>query len=279
MNTPSSPPAAHASRAFEGDLHPLVWRARSRLSNGRSVGDAWPTGWPALDAGLPGGGWPSRALTELLLPTPGLGELRLLAPLLARLSRQGRALLWVHPPALLSAAGLWQMGCAPERCVVVRPDLAEPPRPVRKAAARAPWANLCWVLEQALRSGQAGAVLAWLPAHVPPEALRRLQLAAQAQAGPVFLLRPDSDATQASPAPLRLRLQPAGPDVLLITGVKCQGMVWSRPLRLALMPALSARGQAVAQAWAEDALTTPPGRVKPPHTATEVGLPPQAHTA
>ena len=247
------PPSAAPRLALAGPLHPLVWRAREGLAGGRADTNVWPSGWAALDAELPGGGWPSRALTELLLPAPGLGELRLLAPLLARLSAQGRALLWVQPPALLSAPSLLQMGCAPERCVVVRPELAPPRRAARKGAPRAPWADLCWVLEQALRSGQAGAVLAWLPAHLPQEALRRLQLAAQAQAGPVFLLRPESDAAQASPAPLRLRLQAAGPDVLALTGLKRRGPSWTSPLLLALQPALSVRGQAVAQAWAADA--------------------------
>lgn len=249
-------PSPAVRLATAGPLHPLVWRARTGLAGGRAADDVWPSGWAALDAELPGGGWPGRALTELLLPAPGLGELRLLAPLLARLSAQGQALLWVQPPALLSAAGLLQMGCAPERCVVVRPELAPPRRAVRKGAPRAPWADLCWVLEQALRSGQAGAVLAWLPAHLPQEALRRLQLAAQAQAGPVFLWRPESDAAQASPAPLRLRLQAAGPDLLALTGVKRRGPSWTQPLLLPLPAVLSARGLSVAQAWAEDAAAT-----------------------
>lgn len=252
----ATPPSAAVRLATAGPLHPLVWRARTTATNGRAADHVWPSGWAALDAELPGGGWPGRALTELLLPAPGLGELRLLAPLLARLSAQGQALLWVQPPALLSAAGLLQMGCAPERCVVVRPELAPPRRAARKGAQRAPWADLCWALEQALRSGQAGAVLAWLPAHLPHEALRRLQLAAQAQAGPVFLWRPESDAAQASPAPLRLRLQAAGPDLLALTGVKRRGPRWAEPLLLPLPAVLSARGLSVAQAWAEDAAGT-----------------------
>ncbi|MDZ7812812.1 MAG: translesion DNA synthesis-associated protein ImuA [Ideonella sp.] len=234
----------------------MVWRARAGGAGGRAPGDVWPTGWPSLDAELPGGGWPGRALTELLLPAPGLGELRLLAPLLARLSAQGQSLLWVQPPALLSAPSLLQMGCAPERCVVVQPALAPPRRAVRKGAPPAPWADLCWVLEQALRSGQVGVVMAWLPEHLPPEALRRLQLAAQSQAGPVFLWRPASDAAQASPAPLRLRLQAAGPDVLAVTGLKRRGPSWTQPLLLPLPAVLSARGLVAAQAWAEDADAT-----------------------
>ena len=35
---------------------------------------AVPTGFAPLDAVLPGGGWPLGALTEVLVATPGLGE-------------------------------------------------------------------------------------------------------------------------------------------------------------------------------------------------------------
>jgi protein ImuA len=98
--------------------------------------------------------------------------------------------------------------------------------------------------------------LAWLPAHLPHEALRRLQLAAQAQAGPVFLWRPEADAAQASPAPLRLRLRAAGPDLLALTGVKRRGPRWAEPLLLPLPAVLSARGLSVAHAWADDAAAT-----------------------
>jgi len=44
------------------------------------------SGFPELDAGLPGGGWPAGALTEILPAHEGIGELRLLGPALAGLS-------------------------------------------------------------------------------------------------------------------------------------------------------------------------------------------------
>ncbi len=46
-----------------------------------------PTGFPALDAELPGGGWPTGCLTECLPAHEGIGELRILGPALAALSR------------------------------------------------------------------------------------------------------------------------------------------------------------------------------------------------
>ena len=54
-----------------------VWRA-DRLE--RPATPVWPTGWPALDAELPGGGWPAEGLTELLCECPGALEARLLMP-------------------------------------------------------------------------------------------------------------------------------------------------------------------------------------------------------
>ena len=41
------------------------------------------SGFPRLDAELPGGGWPRGALTELLAEHEGIGELGLLLPALA----------------------------------------------------------------------------------------------------------------------------------------------------------------------------------------------------
>ena len=65
------------------DLHPALWLGHQL---GRARGDGVASGFAELDAQLPGGGWPRRALTELLLPQPGIGELRLLAPVLQAVS-------------------------------------------------------------------------------------------------------------------------------------------------------------------------------------------------
>lgn len=80
---PALPPAAADPVA----LHPALWRASQLGRPGHEI--AWATGFAALDAVLPGGGWPAGALTELLLPHPGVGEWRLLAPVLAAVQRGG----------------------------------------------------------------------------------------------------------------------------------------------------------------------------------------------
>ncbi len=256
------------------DLHPALWRAHQL---GRSLGPAGGTvaasGYPALDAQLPGGGWPARVLTELLLPHAGVGELRLLAPVLAALHRQQRCVMWFDPPAAPCAWALAALGIDVRQLVVVRSRqiheqtllghfahsprgaAAKPPggaheqtllghfaHSPRGAAARSklPAADILWALEHALKSGHLGAVLAWLPARLPADALRRLQLAAQAHDGPVFLLRDAQERARPSAAPLRLLLGSAGPDLLRVALFKRRGPPLAEPVMLALAPVLSA---------------------------------------
>ncbi|MBC7663462.1 MAG: translesion DNA synthesis-associated protein ImuA [Caulobacter sp.] len=199
-------------------LHPALWRAH-QLGRGREAVHA--SGYTALDAELPGGGWPQRALTELLLTRPGWGETRLLAPVLARVGAAGRGVLLLGPPAEPCAEALAQLGLDLSRCVVIRGD------------------DLLWPLEQALRSGQAGAVVAWAPASLKGEALRRLQLAAQSHEGPAFVVRAEAAAAHPSPAPLRLALAGAGPDSLAVRLLRRRGPALELPVVLALPPVLS----------------------------------------
>src|SRR5256885_16592883 len=76
---------------------PDIWRGQV-LS--RAGAPTLPCGFPGLDAELPGGGWPAGALTEILPAHEGIGELRLLGPALAGLSRRGLRLRSVSPPPL-----------------------------------------------------------------------------------------------------------------------------------------------------------------------------------
>jgi protein ImuA len=234
-------------------VHPGLWRAQGGAPGG---GGVLPSGFAALDAELPGGGWPVRVLTELLLPGPGVGEIRLLAPLLAELARGGRSVMLFNPPAELNAVALAELGWPPGQCIVVHclpatsGATAKPASGARKGASRRvlPGAELCWSIEQALRSGQVGAVLAWPGRAARPEALRRLQLAAQSHEGPAFLLREWAVQTEPSPAPLRVTLQPAGADDLFLQIVKRKGPAMAQPLRLTLAPVLSQRALARANA-------------------------------
>jgi protein ImuA len=214
-------------------IHPALWHAHQL---GRTGKTARASGFALLDAELPGGGWPTGVLTEVLLPHAGVGELRLLAPVLAGLQRDQRSLMWLDPPAAPCAWALSALGLDVRQLVVVQS------RDGLRGRARdlLPAADILWALEQALKSGHLGAVLAWLPSRLPADALRRLQLAAQAHDGPAFLLRDAQVRTRPSPAPLRLLLGSAGPDLLRVSILKRRGPPLAQAMTLTLAPVLSA---------------------------------------
>ncbi len=243
VREPVSPPPRPAPEAPRPeDLHPALWRAH-QLGRPQAAHGALASGHAGLDAQLPGGGWPAGVLTELLLPHAGVGELRLLAPALAALQARQRSLMWFDPPAAPCAWALGALGIDVRQLVLVHS------RGGLKGRARQllPAADILWALEQALKSGHLGAALAWLPARLPADALRRLQLAAQGHEGPVFLLRDAQMRQQPSAAPLRLLLASAGPDLLRVTLLKRRGPPLAQPLTLALPPVLSAPALARAQ--------------------------------
>jgi hypothetical protein len=90
-------------------------------------------------------------------------------------------------------------------------------------------------LEQALRAGTCGAVLAW-PTHADFNTLRRLQLAAEAGNALGILFRPLHAAEHTSPAALRLKLEPLGASGRTIAAqvVKSRSGASSRRLTLSL---------------------------------------------
>ena len=244
QTTATSLPFPSPSRSPSPEsLHPALWRAHQL---GRAAGAGLPSGFDELDAQLPGGGWPQGALTELLLPHEGVGELRLLAPVLAAVMAQQRCVMWFDPPAAPCAWALSALGLDLQRLVVLQARQTSGRGLKGPARARLPAPDVLWALEQALKSGHVGAVLAWLPARLPADALRRLQLAAQAHEGPAFLLRDAALRHHPSAAPLRLALASAGPDCLRVALLKRRGPPQAQPLLLALPPVLS--GPALARA-------------------------------
>jgi len=182
--------AANDRQLQELLAHPSVWRGRSRAAV-----ETLPTGFAALDAGLPGGGWPRHGLVEILTPRPGVGEIYLLLPALAALSRAtpARWCTWVSPPHQPFAPALEAHGAALDRMLMVNTHLP------------------LWAHEQALRSGACGIALAWLP-RASPRAIRRLQLAAEQGRALGVLYRSERFAHLASPAMLRVLLEPLNQD-------------------------------------------------------------------
>lgn len=228
-------PAAPASAfdALPDRLRPVLWRGDAL---DRPSGAATPSGFAALDAQLPGGGWPRRVLTELLLPHPGVGEVRLLGPSLVATQRQDRLVMLFDPPAHLSAQALTQLGFDVAQLLVVH-----------TRARVIPGSDSLWAFEQALKSGHVGALLAWLPPRLRADRLRRLQLAAQAHDGPAFVLRDWAAQQRPTAAPLRLALRAHGADTLQVRMLKRRGPPLETPIVLNLPPVLS--DAARAQAW------------------------------
>ncbi|MHA7833451.1 MAG: translesion DNA synthesis-associated protein ImuA [Algiphilus sp.] len=167
---------------------------------------AQSTGFKGLDDLLPGGGWPVGALSEVLIPRLGCGELQLVMPWLSRLTQAGGRVALLRPPLLPYAPALAQSKVILSRLLVVNPD--------NEVAAR-------WACEQTLRSGGFSAVLAW-PGKVSTQELRKLQLAAEAGDACGILYRDRAAIGEASPAALRLELTD-GPSTLAVTVHKCRG--------------------------------------------------------
>jgi len=162
-----------------------------------------PTGLAALDAALPSAGWPDAALTELLLPADGVGEVRLLLPTLARLTQARRDIVLVAPPYLPYPAGWRQAGVDFAHVHVI------------EASAR----DALWATEQCLRAGCASAVLCW-PRQADDRALRRLQVASETGQALGFAFRDLRAARNPSPAALRIVVEGA-PSQLRV--LKCRG--------------------------------------------------------
>lgn len=215
-------------------LHPALWRGHQL---GRHADQAVPSGFAELDAQLPGGGWPRRVLSELLLPHPGVGEIRLLSFALAAIQQAGRLVMMFDPPHALSGWALSQLGLDVAQLLIVNTRC--------KVVAGS---DSLWALEQALKSGHVGAVVAWLPPRLRAERLRRLQLAAQAHDGPAFVFREMAAQQRPTAAPLRLALRAGGADKLQLRLLKRRGPPLDTPLQVALPPVLSAAARSRAEA-------------------------------
>jgi hypothetical protein len=169
-----------------------VWKLKDAAA--ASTRPVWPTGRTSLDARLPGGGWPTASLVEVLLDAAGLGEIQLFLPALVESQRRTDGetpwLVWIAPPHEPFAPALAQQGIELGRLLVVRPATAT---------------EALWAAEQCLSSGVCAAVLLWLKG-TDDRWLRRLKLAAEAGGALGVLFRPERHRFESSPATLRLLL-------------------------------------------------------------------------
>lgn len=156
---------------------------------------ALPTGWPGLDALLPGGGFPRGGVTEVL-GAPGSGKIALVARAAAALLTRAAPVAWVSGRGPLYAPALRGLAVPAHRLLQVCP-----PEPERAA----------WAAEQVLRSDTFVLVLldAVHPSGHPAvddAGFRRLSGAARGSGSAlVLLLEPD----------VRLSSLPRSPDLRL----------------------------------------------------------------
>ncbi len=223
MNRSATPAAVAAALIAPETVHPSLWRA-SQLAH--SATRCVDTGFAALSAQLPGGGWPLGTLIDLLVQQHGIGELRLLRPALAGLGK--RPIVLLQPPHAPQALALAALGLEPSQLIWIR-----------SGAGGKGGGDALWAAEQVLRSGCCGALLLWQN-NARGETLRRLHLAAQSADTLFCMLRPLAAAQDASPAPLRLSLKPAAGGVD-IGFVKRRGPQRDTPLFLPLTPSLLQR--------------------------------------
>lgn len=186
---------------------------------------AAPTGYAGLDAELPGGGWPVGGLAEVLCRAEGVGELQIVLPTLAALTGAGHRVAWLAPPHLPYAPALRAAGVRLEHLTVVH-------APGRRDAL--------WAAEQALRSRSFHALLLWLPRASYAE-LRRLAVAVQDGPGFALAFRPPEAACEASPAVLRLALDPGAESNLGIRILKRRGAPVSASLPVPIARPLAKR--------------------------------------
>lgn len=213
----TAPSAAAVEASLPAAVAQALWRGDAL---GRTVVDTVTSGWAALDAELPGGGWPRRSVVEILAAQPAVLEWRLLAPGLRTVVEAGGQVVVIGPPRPPHLPGLQHLGLDERQFLWLQ---AETP------------AERLWTTEQIIKSAAAGAVVAWLP-KARHEQLRRLQVCAQACEGLIFLCRPEAARHEASAAALRVHAA-AWPDWQLgVHVLKRQGPPHDAPLALPSVP-------------------------------------------
>jgi len=165
-----------------------IWQGSLR----RTVTNAVSTGYKVLDENLFYSGWPQGGVSELLSKHRGGGEIRLLSPLLSRLSQQTGQICWVNPPFVPYAPALALSGIDVRKLVIVAPKTPK---------------ALIWSAIQAMTSNACSAVLVWLPKKEMTKEMRQLNLAAKKGNCWGVVLRDSCFAEHTSPSVLRIKME------------------------------------------------------------------------
>ncbi len=155
------------------------------------------TGSVAVDRLLPGRGLRGGMLVEWLADGPGSGASLLPVVAVRQLQQTGGAIVVVdrqghfYPPA----ASAWGIDLA--QTIVIRPTTE---------------ADELWAIDQAMRTADVAAVLAW-PAKLDSFTFRRLQLAAESSGAVGLLVRPGRAQHEPTWAAARLLVSPLPSDI------------------------------------------------------------------
>ena len=150
-----------------------------------------PSGFDALDERI--GGWPLGHLIEISPEQTGIGEISVLLPALAQLSRGTQRLLFVNPPYIPYAPSLFSKGVNISNILVVQTDKLT---------------EIVWAIEQASRSKSCSAIICW-HTEANDQAIRRYQLALENQKILGVLFTKPALRKKNNPAPWRVIVREA----------------------------------------------------------------------
>ena len=179
-----------------------VWRGYDRYTTQKTLS----TGHHELDILLKGG-WPEGALIEMICHQEGIGELRLLTPILADHTQAERICILLNPPYQPYAPSWAEANIDLRHVLIVR------------SRKHNEW---LWAAETAIRGG--ALLLAWVNQHIPNYSdLRKLKLAAAGNNQSIFLFNKLDSLSLSSPASLRLEISSSTLHELTITVCKSKG--------------------------------------------------------
>ncbi|MGY0613824.1 translesion DNA synthesis-associated protein ImuA [Vibrio sp. FJH11] len=164
----------------------LVWQAN--LTEADSHPFLNSSGFPELDT-LLGGGFPPHGVVEME-SVGSIGELRLLAPYLKSSMARG-VTTFIQPPALVNSLFLHSIGLDINQVWVVTPGHQR---------------DALWATEQCLKSGACTNVLLWQE-ELEIHQVKRLQVASEQGACPLFMLKPSMTNRLSLPVSLSLKVQ------------------------------------------------------------------------
>lgn len=179
----------------------LVWQGSKKAT--ASVGES--SGYQTLDEQLAGGF--TQGVTEIQ-SEPGIGELRLLLPLLKQAFSQERLVVFIAPQGIVSAQALATQGFELDKVLIVYPDDQQ---------------QALWAAEQCLRSGACHSVVMWLNQALEVHQVKRLQVASHTGNSHQFILRVNKAESLSLPFDLSMSLQAHEQGVLARINKRKQG--------------------------------------------------------